>query len=148
MLLEEKLVSCQEKYKILSLTMEFLGKADENLKVKYKQPLQDSLDKYLSKTFGEQIAVDLDIDLNLKPHGEGLARDTEYFSKGNQNLFEICKRFALIDVLFVDEKPFIILDDPFANLDEKKLDRTKELVQNLSNDYQILYLVCHESREI
>lgn len=136
------------EHDILSKTLEFLTKADENLKVKYKQPLQQSLDKYLTKTFGNQIAVDVDIDLNLKPYGEGLARDTDYFSKGNQNLFEICKRFALIDVLFVKEKPFIILDDPFANLDKDKLERSKQLVQELSKEYQILYLVCHESREI
>ena len=73
---------------------------------------------------------------------------TDYYSKGYQNLFEICKRFALTDVLFTGEKPFIILDDPFYNLDDEKLKNALELIQKLSNEYQIVYFICHESRRV
>ena len=72
----------------------------------------------------------------------------EYYSKGYQNLFEICKRFALTDVLFTGEKPFIILDDPFYNLDDEKIKTSLALIKELSNEYQIIYFVCHESRVI
>ncbi len=144
--LEQVLDEYNSEYEILTLTADFLKKADENLKVKYKKPLQTSLDRYVFKTFGDNVSVNIDIDLNVKAVGEGAERDIEYFSKGNQNLFEICKRFALIDVLFTVEKPFIILDDPFYNLDGEKLNATKKLISELANDYQIIYLVCHESR--
>lgn len=146
--LEQTLAEYNSEYEILTLTNEFLKKADDNLKAKYKQPLQSSLNKYIKKTFGDNLEVNIDIDLNVKAIGDGAERDTEYFSKGNQNLFEICKRFALIDVLFNDEKPFIILDDPFYNLDEQKLYGTKSLIKELSKEYQILYMICHESRGV
>jgi uncharacterized protein YhaN len=42
----------------------------------------------------------------------------------------------------------IILDDPFESLDPIKLEKAKELIKDLSNDWQIIYFTCHESRKI
>lgn len=143
----ENLENYKEDFEILNLTEQYLKKADENLKTKYRAPLQESLNKYLKLIDGEKTAH-IDIDLNVTVEENSGEKSTEYYSKGYQNLFEICKRFALIDVLFTAEKPFIILDDPFYNLDDEKLDQSKDLVKKLSEEYQILYFVCHESRRI
>ena len=56
-------------------------------------------------------------------------------------------RLSLIDSLFEKEKPFIILDDPFVNLDENKIKNATNLLKNLSQEYQIVYFICHESRK-
>ncbi len=124
-----------------------MNKADENLKVKYRAPLEASLNKYLSLISGNKRKALIDIDLNVTIEENGGAKQPEYYSKGEQNLFEICKRFALTDVLFTGEKSFIILDDPFYNLDDQKLKQALELIKKLSSEYQILYFVCHESRK-
>ena len=92
--------------------------------------------------------VNIDVDLKVSVEEKGQQMATDYYSKGYQNLFEICKRFALVDVLFTGEKPFIILDDPFYNLDDKKLTQAVDLIKKLSNEYQILYLICHDSRGV
>jgi uncharacterized protein YhaN len=92
--------------------------------------------------------LNIDIDLNVTIEERGANMAPEYYSKGFQNLFEICKRFALADVLFKDEKPFIILDDPFYNLDDEKLNQSLSLIKKLSEEYQIIYFVCHESRRV
>ena len=42
--------------------------------------------------------------------------------------------------------PPIILDDPFVNLDERRLEAAKRLLVALAKKYQILYLVCHAER--
>ena len=136
-----------EEYEVYSLTLDFLKKADENLKIKYRRPLEESLNKYytlLSNDTSKNVSID--VDLRVTVNDVGGSKDTAYYSKGYRNLFEICKRFALIDVLFTQEKPFIILDDPFCNLDDGKLSQALSLVKRLSQEYQILYLVCHESR--
>ncbi len=57
-------------------------------------------------------------------------------------------RLALIDCLYPDEKPFVIFDDPFINLDDEKLDICKNLMKNIANSYQLIYFTCHESRKI
>ena len=134
------------KHEVLSLTSEFLKRADDRLKIKYRAPLQDSLNKYLNYITDNYKKALIDIDLDVTLEEDGSQRSTQYYSKGYQNLFEICKRFALTDVLFTKEKPFIILDDPFYNLDDEKLKKSLDLIKKLSNDYQIIYFICHESR--
>lgn len=144
--LAEKAEEYAKEYEIINLTLTYLKKADENLKIKYRRPLTESLNKYLSYITDGNIRADIDIDLKVTVNEEGVSRETDFFSKGYRNLFDICKRFALADVIFTGEKPFMILDDPFGNLDDKKLSSSLGLLKKLQNDYQILYLVCHESR--
>lgn len=144
--LTQKLLSHNENYKTLTATIDYLKKADETLKVKYRAPLQNSLNKYLTHITESSLKAQIDIDLNVSVEEMDGIKSTDYYSKGYQNLFEICKRFALTDVLFKKEKPFIILDDPFYNLDDKKIEQAIKLINSLSEEYQIIYFVCHQSR--
>lgn len=143
--LKEILKQYYEEYEILNLTAQYLKKADENLKIKYREPLQSSLNKYLN-FISENTVANIDIDFVVTIEENDGKKVTDYYSKGYQNLFEICKRFALTDVLFKEEKPFIILDDPFYNLDDQKLSLATNLIKNLSKEHQILYFICNESR--
>ena len=58
----------------------------------------------------------------------------------------LCMRFALVDALFTGEKPFVILDDPFVNLDDRHTKEALALLRKLAEERQILYLVCNSSR--
>ena len=147
--LKEKIVQYDEEYEILSLTSKYLKEADENLKIKYREPLENSFNKYLSKITGDyKVKAEIDVDLKVTVMESSGAKISDYYSKGYRNVFEICKRFALINVLFRDEKPFIILDDPFYNLDDEKLQSALKLIKEISEEFQIIYLVCHDSRTI
>ncbi len=144
--LVQKLQTYAENYKVLTATIDYLKTADENLKIKYRAPLQNSLNKYLKHITNSDLNAQIDIDLIVSIEEKDGTKSTDYYSKGYQNLFEICKRFALTDVLFKGEKPFIILDDPFYNLDDKKIEQAINLIKSLSDEYQIIYFVCHQSR--
>lgn len=144
--LVQKLEDYKNQHEILTKTLEYLKTADTNLKIKYRAPLQESLNKYLSYISNNKKTAKIDIDLNVNIEENGSDFAVAYYSKGYRNLFEICKRFALVDVLFTGEKPFIILDDPFYNLDDEKLSLSLDLIRKLSNEYQIIYFACHESR--
>ncbi len=147
--LEESLKEYNERFDILSKTVEFLDCANENLKVKYRKPLEDALNKYLSLIVIEKkISAKIDTDLNIFIEENGVLKEADYYSKGFQDLFRICKSFALCDVLFTNEKPFVVLDDVFTNLDDNKLKEALNSVKELSSEYQILYFVCHESRRV
>ena len=61
---------------------------------------------------------------------------------------DFCMRLALIDTLFEHEQPFMILDDPFVNLDEEHLSRALELLSAMSATRQIVYFVCHPVRAV
>ena len=54
----------------------------------------------------------------------------------------------MIDAMYEKEKPFISLDDPFVNLDEKKLQGAASFIKEISQNYQIIYMTCHSCRNI
>ena len=79
---------------------------------------------------------------------EGALRSFEHLSSGYLAICALCFRLALIDNIFNGELPFIILDDPFVNLDAKKLVKAIDLINSLSENKQIIYFCCHESRKL
>ena len=80
------------------------------------------------------------------PEQAGEARELAYFSQGYADIISICMRFALVDALFSNAKPFVILDDPFVNLDDAHTKEALSLLRKLSEEKQVIYLVCHSSR--
>ena len=154
----ERLEIQEKEYKknaeILSKTEDFLQRARESFLSKYMQPLQNGLHKYLGLIDGPEgtnsgYAIEdfeLDMDLNIKLSYEGSTKSGEYLSQGYQDLVALCSRLALVDVLYPDEKPILILDDPFTNLDEKKIKESLKLLHKIADERQTVYCTCHESR--
>ena len=50
-----------------------------------------------------------------------MPRDIGYLSAGKQDLVGICMRMALVEAMYKEEKPFLIFDDPFVNLDDNNI---------------------------
>ncbi len=145
--LKAELKEAKEKYKILEKTLKLLKEADERLKAKYRAPLEQSFNKFISLIENsEDFVADIDVDFKISVENKGFSRSKDYYSEGYKDLLEIAKRFALIDVFFSGEKPFVILDDPFCNLDEDKTERAVKLLEKLSESFQIIYFICHSSR--
>lgn len=138
-----------KKQGIILKTKELLAKAQENLSSKYLSKMDEGIKKYISKiSENDEILKEINIDteLEVKIKGEGKDKILDYFSIGYKDLVGLCTRFALIDAIFEKEKPFIILDDPFVNLDKEKIENAMNLIKEISKDYQIIYFTCHESR--
>ena len=53
-----------------------------------------------------------------------------------------------MDTLFEKEQPFLILDDPFVNLDADRLEKALELLSVMAANKQIVYFVCHPIRAV
>ena len=88
----------------------------------------------------------IDTGFNITSGGSNGVHIYESFSRGYKDLMDVCLHIALADALFRDEKTFIILDDPFANLDERKLKKALDMLERLSRERQIIYFICHDSR--
>ena len=143
----EQLVVLQQDISAINHARAFLKTASENLNTKFLDPMKSGLQKYLQIITQSKFEnLNLDTDLRLTLNEFGLRRTVDYYSAGYQNLFELCMRLALIDTLFQNEKPFLVLDDPFVNLDEPKIKQAKQFLQTLSQTYQIVYFTCHNSR--
>ena len=87
-------------------------------------------------------------NFEIRYERNGMERSEKHLSAGQRSICAFCFRMALIENMYTDEKPFLILDDPFVNLDQKHLDRVKVILKKISENLQIIYFTCHESRAV
>ena len=144
--LESKFEELSEKYKIVEKTQDYLRQAKELFIAKYMSPIKDSFDKYYEIISGSGDTFRIDANVNLTRKEEGAFHDIEAQSEGYGDAIGISMRLALLDTMYEREKPVVILDDPFAGMDEERLAGTKKLLEEVSKNYQIIYMTCHESR--
>ncbi len=146
---EEDLAAAKRKKKILDAAEGALRAADKALKDRYIAPVRDIFRKNAS-AIAEALGSTLDMDENYRIlfESDGMLRQAEHLSKGQQAVCALCFRVALADNIYGDEKPFLIFDDPFESLDETNMKNTANLISRIASDYQILYFCAHPSRVI
>ncbi|MBQ7977973.1 MAG: AAA family ATPase [Clostridia bacterium] len=128
-------------------TREFIAKARDSLTSKYLTPLADAFLEYSRKIVGSSFdKVSIDTNLNVLLEQQGEKKETKFFSHGGRDVIELCMRLALAKTLFDGETPPLIMDDPFCNLDDDKTNRALELMHEIAEEFQVIYLVCHSSR--
>ena len=135
------------KYNLLKVTQSFLQQAKEQFTARYMEPIAVGFGKYYGMLTGdtsEAWMVDANINLRIKEKGE--LREVHTLSAGYQDLIGVCMRLALVDAMYQEEKPFLILDDPFVNLDQAKVAAGNELLKEVAEEYQVIYFTCHDSR--
>ena len=137
----------EKKLNILKKTQQYLEQAKISLTAKYTQPIKEGFDKYfgiLSDIEAENYQLDANLEMSV--FEQGMPRDTAFLSTGYQDMIGICMRMALIDAMYKDEKPFVIFDDPFVNLDGEKTRAALKLLETIAKEYQVVYFTCNESR--
>lgn len=145
--LTEQKAADTESRRLLDSTVDFLQKARESLSTSYLGGVQGHFARYLHRLTGEEtnhIGVNTDLEVQLERAGS--ARALPHFSAGQTDAVHLCMRLALSDALFEDGNCFMILDDPFINLDDRHTAQALELLKELSENRQIVYLVCNSSR--
>jgi hypothetical protein len=134
---------------VLDPDFTILEQAREALSLKYMGTVQQRFISYMNRISGEdheRIYVTPELEVTIERLGE--PRPLDYFSAGQTDIVTLCMRLALVDALFEDTHPFVILDDPFVNLDDRNMKQALDILRELSEDHQILYLVCNSSRTL
>lgn len=138
-----------KKYSLLSDTMTLLDTARENLANSYVGTVKNRFRSYADTLLQGQLeGIFLDKDLTLRVDASGGAREVAAFSAGTMDSLMLCMRLALVDALFPAEKPCLILDDPFVNLDDAHTKKALEILKEISKGRQVIYLVCNSSRSV
>lgn len=147
---KDNLAKLKKDYEIVSKTLKALTDAEESLKRRYISPVENQFKKYsqsLENALGEEI--EMDTDFNVSFIRDGKRSGAEYLSSGEMTLCALAYRLAITDNIFEGkEKPFLILDDIFADLDETHIHMAKKFMESLSQNEQILYFTCHPSRDM
>ena len=108
--------------------------------------IKESFDKYHDLITDSSDKYELDANLNILLKYAGTTHDIRALSEGYQDLVGLCRRMAMVDAMYDLEKPFLIFDDPFVNLDESRLSGAMKFLDEISRDYQVIYFSCHQSR--
>lgn len=146
---QTRLAAYKQKHKLLKAAKELLEKADGNLKDKYIKPIKDEFLYYaalLEKTLGEKVVMTKNFEIRFEREGE--ERSEKHLSAGQRSVCALCFRLALIKNMYKENPPFLILDDPFVNLDSAHMEKVKGVLQELCKEMQMVYFTCHESRVI
>ena len=145
--LRKELATLRQQYDTCVRTASFLEEARSSFNSRYMNPFLRSFRRHYGMLTGES-AQDLqtNADFGISVMREGLPRDPSLMSEGTRDLISLCRRMAMIDAMYPGEKPFLVLDDPFSNLDDERVKGGMRFLRDASLEYQILYLTCHESR--
>ena len=148
--LEEKqheITLLQHRYDIISKTKEYLEEAKIRFSSRYMNTVRTSFDRYYHMIAGNDGEdYEMDADFNIRVREAGSLHDTELLSGGSRDLIGLCRRMALIDAMYEKEKPFLIFDDPFVNLDDRRLAGALRFLDLISEEYQVIYFSCSEAR--
>ena len=145
--LDETRKALQKQCELADLTMDYLTRAKDTLANSYVGRVEQGFVRYADALLGEKIGhVMLDRELHLFIDEQGAARDAASFSAGTVDGVMLCMRLALVDALFQKEQPFLLLDDPFVNLDDEATCRALSMLRELAKQRQVVYLTCNTAR--
>ena len=137
-------------YRHIIMASNLLQKARESLTARYADPIRIHFCRYWEMITGYSASgVYVDADSNVTVEERGKQRDAVRLSTGWRDLAGICLRTALADAMYPPdrgEKPPLILDDPFTNLDDEKMEGAMRFLKETGRHYQILYFTCSSTR--
>jgi hypothetical protein len=147
--LYEQKQKAQSTLAMLKRTIQLITKAKENLANRYLSKVEQLFNSYMHAWLSnDAVRGILDVDFNITIEEKDQVHVAEGYSTGYCDLIDFCMRLALVDTLFEGEQPFLILDDPFVNLDEDHLQKALELLNVMAASKQVIYFVCHPIRAI
>lgn len=133
---------------VLKTTMTLLATAKENLSMRYLGRMSSGFKSYCDVLNGKPDDFIITPELQISVERVGKVKEQAYFSTGVQDMMNLAMRLSLADALFEKEQPMLILDDPFVNLDDTKLNNALNMLKELAKTRQIIYLTCHSSRTV
>lgn len=145
--LSDELCAAEEYYNTVLLTKEHLTKAKDRLTARYLGGTRSAFDRYLAEIgneSGEGFTMNTSFELTKSEGAKSVTTDA--YSLGTRDFYALAARLALVDALYENESPFIILDDPFVHLDDKKTAAALNLIEKLADKRQIIYFTCSSSR--
>ncbi len=140
-----KISALEEELFAIEATEALLSQAKDSIVGKYLDGTRAAFSNYL-KELGESHELTLDNDFCIRRRDTGGTRELNAYSRGRRELYSFALRLAIIDSLWSDIKPTVIIDDAFSSYDDESLTLATRLMLRLSRERQIIYLTPSHSR--
>lgn len=145
----KKIAQLEHKLAVNAQTLELWEEARKRVLTGAADVLNEEVSKQLADITGghySQARFDKQ-NLNFEVYSE---EKDEYvdphkiLSAGARDQLYLAARLALLKFIFPDQKPVLILDDPFGNFDPQRRQKAGELLVKLASEYQILLLTSQD----
>lgn len=153
--LEEKLLEKKDKIElfkdnlnVITKTKDMLAKSRDSMTARYLDSTKRGFEKYVSLIDEASEEFTIDTSFTVMKTELGKSRQAEAYSRGTRDMHSLAMRLSLIDALYGEETPPIILDDPFIAFDDTHVDRASQVLKRLARERQIFYFTCSRSRKI
>lgn len=147
-LFEEK-ARLERKLSAIKAARMFIERARENMASRYLDSVERASAQYLQALGGiEAQSLRFSADGLPQIDDRGALRPLDYYSVGTKELVGFCTRIALVEAMYQNARPVLILDDPLVNFDDKTTALCKRFIKELSKKYQIIYCTCKEERRL
>ena len=143
--LTEKKKSLEAKLRAVTISMEALKRAHENMQKNFTPELNKKASEYFSHIAGgkySRIFCDKEFGVMIETD---LPRESGFFSGGTVDQLYLSVRLALTDMLYGDLNCPILLDQPFLQYDKVRKERAIKLLENLHHKRQVLLFTSDES---
>lgn len=137
----------EARYFRVSRARDYLAQAHERLTAKYSGRIRKGFEHWY-QVLGETAGLcHIDANACVTVDEQGMQRETAALSRGRQDLIGMCMRAALVDAMYTQEKPMLVLDDPFVNFDDGRTEQAGQFLEELGRQYQVIYFTCSNSRK-
>ncbi len=138
---------------VYQLTRDVIRQAKEQTMRSARDELEPRIGVYLSRiTQGRYDQVEADDDLNLRvfsqEKGDWVTPDSGELSRGTVDQLYLAARLALLDLLYRDTKPPLLLDDPFVKFDPDRREQAMALCKEIAQEHQVLLFTCSDAYNI
>ncbi len=147
--LGENIDVLERRLSVIQKTKSYLAEAKDLITSKYLSKTKTAFAKYIDAIGNEKSeSFNINTSFEIMKSERGTLREAGAYSKGTRDLYALAARLALIDSLYENESPFIILDDPFAHFDDDKLKNALSMLRSISKYRQIIYITCTDARKV
>ena len=137
------------EYDALTLAIETLRAADQELQSRFSPALGRVASEYMAKVTGGRYAdvlIDRDFSARTRTQDDSVARESEYLSAGTLDLMYLAVRLAVCELAMPAGEPCpLIIDDALVNLDETRLDQAMQLLREIAKKRQVILFTCRKT---
>lgn len=146
---KNRMETLERELAILELTARCIEEARHNVLVSKLEALNNRTSKILGDLTSSRYSKVRFDKSNLKfevwSDDKGDWLDPEkWLSAGTIDQIYLAARLALADLVSKEKNSILILDDPFASYDEKRLENAMKVIRELSENHQILLLTSQD----
>ncbi len=141
-------VNVERKLKVLELLTDVLTEAQTKTIAQSRASIEEYMRRYLPAiTNGRYTNVRIKDDLSFEVWSDekkGMVVPEENLSRGTVDQFYLAARFAVLALLNKGVRSLVLLDDPFSAFDESRREKTREMLGDMTESFQII-LFTHSS---